>query len=100
MDEESVEYFKPTITPEGIAGLWLQQHIPTADTKMQESLGTLIEAMLAEGIRQGKKKATIELVNSPTVGAAIASLESDIIRIERAIDKKRIEGIDYDVFKF
>ena len=100
MDEESVETFKPTITTEGIAGLWLQQHIPTSDRTMQISLGVLIEAMIAEGMRKGKADAIKALEETPTIGAAIASLEADMIQLNRAIDKKREEGIDFDVLKF
>jgi len=99
MDEEGVERFRPTITPQGIAGLWLQKHVPSADFKTAESLGNVIEALLAEGIRKGKLDAIKTSQENPDLGAAIASLEADIIELEHAINKKRVEGIDYDVFK-
>ena len=89
MDEESVEKFTPQITPEGIAGLWLQQHIPTSDRKMQVSLGKVVKALLAEGMRKGTAAAIVTLEQSPTVGAATASLEADMIRINRAYEEAR-----------
>ncbi len=99
MDEESVEKFSPMATPEGVAGLWLQQHIPTSDRTMQKSLGVLINAMIAEGFRKGLLDAIKALDETPTTGAAIASLEADVIQLNRAIDKKRDEGIPFDVLK-
>ncbi len=98
MDEESVESFKPMATPEGVAGIWLRNNMPEAGRREQISLGAIIEAMLAEGIRKGKNHAISTMELSPTVGAAKASLEADIIQLERAINKKRDEGIDFDVF--
>ena len=91
MDEESVKWnaFTPTITPEGIAGLWLQQHIPTSDRVIQVSLGKLIEAMLAEGMRQGKAAAIEELEKSPTISAAVASLEADMIKLNRIYEESK-----------
>ena len=89
MDEESVKSFTPTITPEGIAGLWLQQHIPTSDRKIQVSLGKVIVAMQAEGMRKGKIAAIEELEKSPTVSAAIASLEADIIKLNRIYEESK-----------
>lgn len=100
MDEYNVERFAPSITPQGIAGLWLQQHIPTGDYKMSVSLGNVIEAMLAEGMKKGMVKAVKALEETPDTTAAIASIEADIIELEHAIEKKRVEGIDYDVFSF
>jgi len=89
MDEESVETFTPTITPEGIAGLWLAQHIPTSDREIQVSLGKVIVAMQAEGMRKGKIAAIEELEKSPTVSAAIASLEADIIKLNRIYEESK-----------
>lgn len=99
MDEDTVERFSPMITSEGIAGLWLQQHIPTADRSMQISLGVVIDAMLAEGMRKSKVEAVAALKESPTMSAAIASLEADITVLNRAIRLKREEGIYFDVLK-
>jgi hypothetical protein len=101
MDEESLIEFQrivPSITPEGIAGLWMQSNMPAGGRKEQLSLGTLIESVLAEGIRIGKKEAITALNFSPTVSAAIVTLESDIIELERAIKKKNVEGLDLDVW--
>jgi hypothetical protein len=100
MDEESVKKFSLMCTSEGVAGMWLAQHIPTSGRDMQVSLGVVIDAMLAEGMRKGKIDAIKALEQTPTVGAGIASLEADIIELNRAIDKKRDEGIDFDVLKF
>jgi hypothetical protein len=96
MDEESI--INRTITPEGIAGIWMQSNMPNGGRKEQISLGTLIEGVLAEGIRMGKQEAIKKLNFSPTVSAATASLEADIIELERAIHKKNDDGVDFDVW--
>lgn len=96
MDEKSVIDRK--ITPEGIAGLWMRTRMPRGSREDQISLGALIEGVLAEGIRMGKQEAIKELNLSPTVSAATASLEADIIELERAIRKKNVNGVDFDVW--
>lgn len=101
MDEESLiaeSRMTPTITPEGIAGLWLRNQRPDGSRTDQISLGKLIESVLAEGIRKGKQEAIAALNGSPTVSAAVASLEADIIELERAIRTKQHEGVDFDVW--
>lgn len=97
--DEDVEKFSPMITSEGIAGLWLAQHVPTSDRSIQISLGVVIDAMLAEGMRKGKVEAIKALGETPTASAAIALLEADIIELNRAIAKKRDEGVYFDVLK-
>ena len=87
--DEKVEKFSPIAIPDGIAGLWLAQHIPDSDRQIQLSLGKLIEAMLAEGMRQGTIAAIETLGKSPTIGSAMASLEADMIKINRAYDEAR-----------
>lgn len=95
MDEESVtEYFLPKITPDGIAGLFLAQYIPDSDRAMQKKLGTLLQSMLAEGMRQANLKAIKLLEESPTISAAVAALEADMIEVERANDGKRVIDVD------
>jgi hypothetical protein len=95
MDEESVEKFSPMCTSEGVAGLWLAQHIPTSGREMQVSLGVVIDAMIAEGFRKGLLDAIKALEETPTTGAAIASLEADVIKLTRAIRLKRDEGTSH-----
>lgn len=95
MDEESITR---RITPEGIAGLWMRTRMPDGSREDQVSLGELVEGVLAEGVRMGKQGAITTLGSSPTVSAAIASLESDIIELERAIIFKREDGVDFDVW--
>jgi len=87
--DEDVTKFKANAIPDGIAGLWLAQHIPDSDRKIQLSLGKLITAMIAEGMRKGTVAAIVTLGKSPTVGAAQASLEADIIKINRAYEEAR-----------
>lgn len=96
MDEESIINRK--ITPEGIAGLWMKTRMPDGGREDQVSLGSLIEGVLAEGIRMGKQEAIKKLNLSPTISAATASLEADIIELERAIHKKNDDGVDFDVW--
>jgi hypothetical protein len=55
--------------------------------------------MIAEGFRKGLLDAIKALEETPTTGAAIASLEADVIKLNRAIRLKRDEGIDFDVLK-
>jgi len=98
--DEDVEYFTPKITPEGVAGVWLSQHIPTADRSMQKHLGRVITGMMIEAMRKAKQDVIVTLGKSPTVGAAIASLEADIIEIERATKLQRDDGIDYNIWDF
>jgi len=101
MDEKSLIAAKritPSITSEGIAGLWLRYTQRDGSRDDQISLGNLIESVLAEGIRIGKQEAITLLNSSPTVGAAVASLESDIVELERAVHKKQEDGIDFDVW--
>lgn len=76
----------------------MQSNMPNGGRKEQISLGTLIEGVLAEGIRIGKQDAIKQLNFSPTVSAATASLEADIIELERAIHKKNVNGVDFDVW--
>lgn len=90
--DEKVETFKPTITSFGVAGLWLQQHIPTADRKMADSLGNVIETMAVEGIIKGIQNSIETFQNSPDAGAAIASLEADLIELEHAAERRRAES--------
>jgi len=99
MDDDNVTKFAPMCTSEGVAGLWLAQHIPTADRTMQISLGVLIDAMLAEGMRKSKVEAIRALKETPTMGAALASLEADIIELERVIRLKNEHGVYFDVLK-
>lgn len=99
MDDDNVTKFAPMITSEGIAGMWLAQHIPTSDRTMQISLGVLIDAMLAEGMRKSKIEAINALKETPTMGAALASLEADIIELERVIRLKNEHGVYFDVLK-
>jgi len=87
--DEDVEHYTPKITPEGIAGMWLQQHIPSSGREMQVHLGKLITAMIAEGMRKGTVAAIETLEKSPTVGAATASLEADMIELNRAYEEAR-----------
>jgi hypothetical protein len=95
MDEESITR---KITPEGIAGVWMKANISNGGRETQVSLGALIEGILAEGIRMGKRDAILKLNFSPTVSAAKAALEADIIELERAIQKKNKHGVDFDVW--
>ena len=76
----------------------MRNHAPNASREDQVSLGEIIEAMTAEGIRKGKKDAILTLGKSPTISAAIATIEADIIELERAIIKKREDGVDFDVW--
>ncbi len=98
MDEESVEKFTPFCLPEGIAGLWLADKVPSANRELQVSLGALIEAMIAEGMAKGIRNAIASMAKTPEIGSALASMEADLIELERAIRKKHDEGIDFDVF--
>jgi hypothetical protein len=84
--------------PEGVAGLWLANKVPSADREMQVSLGALIEAMIAEGMAKGIRNAIATMEVSPNMIAAVSSMEADLIELDRAIKKKHAEGIDFDVF--
>lgn len=98
--DEDVEHFTPKITPEGVAGVWLAQYIPTSDRAMQVHLGRVISGMMLEAMLRVKREAVLELGRSPTVSAAVASIEADIIELERATKEQRELGIDYNVWDY
>jgi hypothetical protein len=96
--KDSVESFAPFCVPEGIAGLWLAHHVPSADREMQVSLGAVFESVIAEGMAKGIKNAMATMEKTPEVGAALASMEADLIELRRAINKKNDEGVNLDYF--
>ncbi len=98
MPDETTESFIPFATPEGIAGLWLADQVPTADRNIQVSLGAVFEGVMAEAMAKAIRNAIATMESSPNMMAAISSMEVDLIELERAIQKKRDEGIDFDLF--
>lgn len=56
---------------------------------MQVSLGKVITAMMAEAMHKGTANALASVEQSPTLGAAIATLEADMLAIKRAHEEAR-----------
>ena len=92
MDEDNVERFAPSITPTGIAALWLKGNVEAVDQELVESLAGVIEAVLTDGVRQGTANALKALETEPDMQAAISSLEADLIELEHAFKRRRVEG--------
>ena len=72
--------------------------MPEGSRSDQLSLGNLIEGVLAEGVRKGKRDAIHAMNTTPDIGAAVASLEADLIELERSIILKSEDGVDFDVW--
>ena len=78
---------KLTFTARGVAILWLRGHAPNSEDEEIASLSDLLEGIWFDGVKAGIVRSEEVVNKSPTMSAAMATLEAEVIDLKRN-DKK------------